>query len=149
MAKVKRRSKLWSQIRPIRKTSRTVRQGLAAKGIKAPAVRSPGEQLFAEGWRQFGSSLFGDQPAREHHFYRTRDWRFDFAWPECLVAVEIEGATFANGRHTRGAGFRDDCIKYNAAAAGGWLVFRFTTDMLEKDLQACVEQVRAQVLKFE
>jgi hypothetical protein len=51
-----------------------------------------------------------------------KDWKFDFAWPEKKIAFEIEGW----GRHQRFVGFREDCIKYNAAAKLGWTVYRVT-----------------------
>jgi len=60
-----------------------------------------------------------------------RDWRFDFAWPGNRVAVEIEGGTWAKGRHVRGAGYESDCEKYNAATSLGWRVFRLTGNMLD------------------
>lgn len=66
------------------------------------------------------------EPAREHRFHPERRWRFDFAWPHRKIAAEVEGATYANGRHTRGSGFAKDCEKYNAACLLGWRVFRFT-----------------------
>jgi very-short-patch-repair endonuclease len=70
-------------------------------------------------------------PAREFYFFLPlRRWHFDFAWADILLAVEIEGGTWAGGRHTRGQGFRDDCVKYNTAALRGWRVLRFTTDMI-------------------
>lgn len=59
-----------------------------------------------------------------------RQWRFDFAWPDYLIAVECEGGTWVQGRHSRGKPFESDCEKYNAAAAEGWRVFRFTTDQI-------------------
>ncbi len=31
------------------------------------------------------------KPAREYRFHRERRWRFDFAWPDYKVAVEVEG----------------------------------------------------------
>lgn len=67
-------------------------------------------------------------PEREYMFARHigRRWRFDFAWPWLMVAVEVEGATFAGGRHTRGSGFAADAEKYNAAAEHGWTVLRYT-----------------------
>ena len=58
-----------------------------------------------------------------------RDWRFDFAWPAHMLAVEVEGGTWVQGRHSRGAGYRSDCEKYNAATAMGWRVYRFTSGM--------------------
>ena len=83
------------------------------------------------------------QPVREYRFHPTRKWRFDFAWPEARVAVEVEGGTWDRGRHTRGAGYAGDCAKYNAAVMSGWRVLRFTSDMLYSDLKACVAQTVA------
>ena len=65
-------------------------------------------------------------PEREYAFARPRKFRFDFAWPVHRVALEIEGAAFVRGRHTRGAGFATDCFKYSLAAASGWIVLRVT-----------------------
>lgn len=70
-------------------------------------------------------------PAREYRFCTTRRWRFDFAWPEQKVAVEVDGGTWgASSRHTSGAGYERDCIKLNAAVLDGWAVLRFTTTMI-------------------
>jgi hypothetical protein len=48
-----------------------------------------------------------------------------------MVAVEIEGGIWGDGRHVRGTGFIADCRKYNAAARAGWRVFRFTPEMVQ------------------
>jgi very-short-patch-repair endonuclease len=58
------------------------------------------------------------------------DWRFDFAWVDRKIAVEIEGGTWSGGRHTRGKGFEEDCRKYNAATFHGWQVYRFTSSQV-------------------
>lgn len=71
------------------------------------------------------------QPETEYRFHDTRRWRFDFAWPDYLLAVEVEGGQWINGRHQRGKGFEDDCEKYNEAALDGWMVLRFTGDMVK------------------
>lgn len=63
---------------------------------------------------------------REFRFCSDRRWRFDLAWPALKIAVEIEGGTWANGRHNRGAGFEEDCVKYNTAESMGWYVLRLT-----------------------
>jgi len=60
-----------------------------------------------------------------------KDWRFDFAWPEIKLAVEVEGGIFVNGRHSRGAGFEGDCIKYGEAMKLGWNVYRCTGGMIK------------------
>jgi very-short-patch-repair endonuclease len=70
------------------------------------------------------------EPATEHRFHPTRKWRFDYAWPEHKVALEVEGAVWTHGRHTRGSGFVKDMEKYNTAAVLGWMVLRVQTKEL-------------------
>lgn len=62
----------------------------------------------------------------EHRFHPTRRWRFDYAWPEIKLAVEVHGGTYSNGRHTRGGGFIVDREKMNEAAIYGWTVLEVT-----------------------
>ena len=61
---------------------------------------------------------------REYRFHPTSQWRFDFAWPALLFAVEVEGATPAGGRHQKMGGFLSDLDKYHAAMELGWTVYR-------------------------
>lgn len=69
-------------------------------------------------------------PVVEYVFAPPRKWRFDYAWPANAVALEVEGGAFVAGRHTRGAGFREDCEKYNEAAALGWRIVRVLPEQL-------------------
>lgn len=71
------------------------------------------------------------KPVRELRFHPTRMWRFDLAYPDRGLAIEIEGGTFMarGGRHNRGVGMRQDAEKYNEAALLGWVVVRITGDM--------------------
>lgn len=71
-----------------------------------------------------GSGL--PRPVTELVFAPPRKWRFDYAWPQWHVALEVEGAVWVQGRHTRGSGFVKDMEKYNAAAVLGWRVVRCT-----------------------
>lgn len=66
-------------------------------------------------------------PTREYVFHPTRRWRFDFAWVDIKLALEVEGGVFSNGRHSRGVGITNDCEKYNQAIILGWRVLRYTT----------------------
>lgn len=91
------------------------------------AKQSRLERLFQEQLGQAGLPA----PTCEYRFHPTRKWRFDFAWCEYKVAVEVEGGVWSRGRHVRGQGFIDDCEKYNAAAALGWRVFRFPGSQVE------------------
>jgi very-short-patch-repair endonuclease len=88
----------------------------------AAARRRRWEDLLA--WQIKARGL--PTPEREHRFDPVRRWRFDFAWPAFLVAAEVEGVLPEGGRHQRMAGFEADADKYNAAAAAGWCVLRFT-----------------------
>ncbi|CAB4145100.1 hypothetical protein UFOVP891_22 [uncultured Caudovirales phage] len=87
---------------------------------KSRSKTSSGEQLFADQLRD--TKIFGWQC--EYQFHCTRRWRLDFAWPEKLIAVEIEGGIWTNGRHTRGAGFEADCEKYAELSIAGWRLIR-------------------------
>ena len=74
-------------------------------------------------------------PQAEYRFHGIRRWRFDFAWPEAHISLEVEGGQWISGRHNRGSGAIKDMEKYNHAAAMGWLVFRVDP---KKVYSACV-----------
>jgi len=70
---------------------------------------------------------------QEFQFHPKRKWRFDYLVQQgysndpAHVAVEIEGAVWTQGRHTRGSGYSKDLEKYREAAAMGYRVYRFST----------------------
>ena len=68
---------------------------------------------------------------REHRFHPTRKWRFDFSFKESLLAIELHGAIYTNGRHTRGAGVEADMIKINTAQEMGWTVLCFSAGIVK------------------
>lgn len=71
-------------------------------------------------------------PVAEHRFHATRRWRFDWAFLDAKLAVEVEGGSFlpGGGRHTRGAGFVKDTEKYAEALILGWRVLRVTPQQI-------------------
>ena len=95
---------------------------------KRPALKrgteSPLEATLALQLR--GAGITGWE--REYRFAFPRQWRFDFAFPELKIAVEIDGGTWVRGRHSRGAGVRADCEKTSMAALMGWRILRVDTD---------------------
>lgn len=98
--------------------------------LKIPQPLSVGEETFL-----LHCQANHLAPVREHVFCPGRKFRFDFAWPDKMIAVEIEGGTaFGKSRHSRGKGFETDCVKYNIAARLGWRVLRFTTSMVIEGL---------------
>lgn len=72
----------------------------------------------------------GVAPVKEYAFHDTRKWRFDYAFPDGKVALEVEGGVWRGGRHTSPRGFLGDMEKYNTAARYGWRVVRCTPDTL-------------------
>jgi hypothetical protein len=72
------------------------------------------------------------KPVIEYKFHPTRKWRFDIAWPELMLAVEVEGGTWGKkSRHTTGSGFEGDCLKYAESMKLGYDVYRCTGDMVK------------------
>ena len=69
-----------------------------------------------------------------------RLWKFDYAIPEKLVAVEIEGGAYVQGRHTRGPGYVKDMEKYNTAIELGWVVLRYVPD--QKFNEKTIQQIK-------
>lgn len=83
-----------------------------------------------------------ETPVPEYRFAPPRRWRFDWAFIESRIAVEIEGGAWTRGRHTRGAGFIKDIEKYNAATVLGWRVLRCTPKQFEGgDVFALIEKL--------
>jgi very-short-patch-repair endonuclease len=106
------RAELGQMPRP--RTVSLVREPVAPEPPTVPVSR------FERILRSVGLPL----PMREHRFHPVRRWRFDYAWIEHKVALEVEGGVWTGGRHTRGAGFVGDMEKYNAATVAGWRVVR-------------------------
>ena len=89
-------------------------------------------------------------PVREYRFDAKRKWRFDFAWPGEMLAVEVDGVVptdLYRSYHQTETGYGRDCEKLNAAAAAGWMVLRCPTTWLRDYayfdiLKGLVEQIR-------
>lgn len=71
-----------------------------------------------------------EPPRLEYRFHLTRLWRFDFAWPNQRVALEVEGGIFKGQGHASINGILRDLEKYNEAAILGWRVLRRLPDKL-------------------
>ena len=82
----------------------------------------------------FGLRLRGiPTPEKELQFHPVRKWRFDRAWPDHKVAVEIHGGIWTGGRHTRGRGFLNDREKMNTAQLMGWTVLEVCDKQIEDE----------------
>lgn len=63
-------------------------------------------------------------PEAEVRFHPTRKWRFDWAWADHKLALEIDGGVWVRGAHGRGTGIVRDQEKGREAAALGWRIIR-------------------------
>ena len=70
-------------------------------------------------------------PATELLFHPKRKWRFDYAWEEQKLALEVHGGIHSGGRHTRGRGFVEDRTKMNEATLLGWTVLEVTPEHIK------------------
>jgi very-short-patch-repair endonuclease len=108
---------------------------------KIPKAKSEPEERFNIAWRTLG----GQKPEREYRFTPDRKWRFDFAWPEVRIAVEIEGGINEGkhrGYHMRTKGFLKDAEKYNRASTLGWRVYRFAPSQIQP---AALEEIISEI----
>ena len=74
------------------------------------------------------------EPVPEFRFHPSRKWRFDYAFPLHMLAVEIEGGLWTNGRHSRGQGAIADLEKYSEAAILGWRILYATPQELDNGI---------------
>lgn len=84
------------------------------------------------------------EPVFEHKFCDDRKWRFDVAFVEHRVAVEIDGGIWIGGGHNRGAQIKKTWEKENEAQIMGWKILKCepedlclvsTTDMIKRALE--------------
>ena len=115
------------------------------KHSKRPSQKSELEQGALALWRMLSRMGHAGRryplPLEHYRFHPARMWKFDFAWPEAKVALEIEGGAFVAGRHVQGVGYAKDCDKYNAATFMGWAIIRLSTLQLRQGPVAIFEQL--------
>jgi len=96
------------------------------------------------------------EPELEYHWARDegRRFRFDFAWPNRLLAVEVDGGKFMIRRSRKQRGRmvvvgahnrREDLERQNLAARLGWTVLRYTPDMVAKG--EAIRELKAMLLR--
>lgn len=80
----------------------------------------------------------GYRPEREYRFTPLRNWKFDLAFPDQMLAVEIAGRYHLT--HKR---FRQDCERNNFAQQAGWQVWVFPSAAVvaKSRRSAIVEQI--------
>lgn len=87
--------------------------------VDSPASLKKGEQAFLSIWDYCRDNDL-PTPVPEHAFYSGRRWRFDVAWVDEKIAIDIQGGTWVQGGHSRGKGHENDCEKLCEAVVLGW-----------------------------
>ena len=102
-------------------------------------MSNSGDPIFLAMCRQFKLPV----PVCELCFAPPRKWRFDYAFFGGVsggVALEVNGAVWTRGRHTRGQGYINDMEKMNRAMMLNWRVLQVTPDKLRT--VATIEYIR-------
>jgi very-short-patch-repair endonuclease len=121
----------WEDLSP--KAKAQVRATVASRKKPRSKVRDELERALFTELKMLNLPL----PVRQYHFNKHNagprgkdDWRFDFAWPSKMFAVEVDGGTWTGGAHVRGKRYERDCEKGNEAVLQGWQIAHVTTDMV-------------------
>jgi hypothetical protein len=78
------------------------------------------------------------EPKREFTAIPGRRFRWDFAWPQFRLLLEVQGGTWGKGgkggasAHSGGVAASRDCEKGNLAVLAGWKTLNVTTDQIRK-----------------
>lgn len=101
-------------------------------------MASYGERAFKTLLIQLAPDL--PAPEYEYRFAPPRKWRFDAAFVDAKVAVEINGGRWkaGGGRHNT----PDDYHKMQVAAALGWRVFPVLPEQLTNDPHTVFQLLR-------
>ena len=70
-------------------------------------------------------------PKTQVHPHVNVDWRFDFAWPDKMLAVEIQG--YGAG-HTSYLSMLKDYKKHNFSVSEGWTILYFMSEHLSPSM---------------
>ena len=65
------------------------------------------------------------EPVREYPAIKGRKFRFDFAFIDAKLLIEVNGGTYTKGAHSTGQGIARDYEKANLAVLQGWRVLMF------------------------
>lgn len=82
------------------------------------------------------------KPEREYCFSKQRKFRFDFAYPNKKLAIEISGNIWHRGGHSSGKGLIRDAEKNNLAILEGWRVLIYTEWHINHALSSVLKQIK-------
>lgn len=129
-------------------TADEYRQHLVDTGQVAPPIPQSGTGKQAKEKLALTAWLHATYPGivSEHRFHPTRRWRFDWALPDLMVAIEFDGVV-SKMAHATVTSVLNDSAKMNEAALLGWTVIRTNSPNLRdgsgyKAIERAVEAAR-------
>lgn len=94
--------------------------------MKKRPVKKKTESQLEQDFLDLVISFGLPRPTLQHIFHPTRQWRFDFSWPNNKLAVEVQG----HENHYTRPGAANDYCKHNAAMILGWkILYVIDTDI--------------------
>jgi hypothetical protein len=86
-------------------------------------------------WERISAGTEFTAPIQQYEAIPDRKFRYDFAFPDLRILVEVQGGICARTRmgHSSVTGQERDAEKLNLASAYGYRMFHFTTKMIEDE----------------
>lgn len=140
-----------------RKSPAKRQKGVSKKESK-PKKKDALENDFYTAWQTYGTGhTVTRQYAVKSNRYVTpkrrnpKTYNIDFCWVGLKFCVEIQGGTYGNGAHSRGAGYAADRKRIRDLSFMGWIVWEYTTDDLKPntlydtilEVSAFIKQIEA------
>ena len=110
-------------------------------GNGGEVVTSTLEATF-EAYLRFLAPDLAARMVQQHPIAPGRRFRLDFAFVPERLGIELEGGLYSGGAHARPAGILRDMEKGNFAVLAGWRILRFSTQHVEDDFDAVIDQIR-------
>ena len=110
------------------------------------AKRAANSEKLTKAFLKVWHFLKGPELAREVRFAPPRRWRLDFAYesPAIKLGIELQGAVWTGGGHTRGMGYNNDAEKLNTSQVLGWRLFHLSVNMMTiNNVQPIIDLIRA------
>lgn len=108
-------------------------------------IRENFKRQFEAVWQRCG----GPELKPEHKFCDDKGWSADYFLETALgqkIIIELDGGVWTGGRHVRGGGFIEDCMKLNQAALLGYRVIRIPTGFATDNyVSEIIERIKEKV----
>lgn len=120
--------------KPVSLKSRTLEHyDRSAIKLLIPKMSPPQQTLTLMALARFGERVYPELMP-----FSDRKFQIDLAFPECKLAVEVDG--WENHGKSLDA-FKTDRERYRLLGVNGWTIYPFPAGDINKDVYACIEQI--------